>query len=393
MENEEKKEYQIQREINIRKIIITGIVVVLILAVVIIFSLYIAEEGFRKWVDINVLRKDISSESVATVDLNVDKNNQIVCYNKYIGILNEKNLKIYNSAGENITDISVNINTAIFSTNDRYLAIAEKNGQELCVISDKTYLWTQKVDGEIQQICVNKNGYVILVTTDTTYKSIITVYDNNGKQLMRNFLSSSRVTDVSISDDNKYVAYAEIDTSGTLIKSSVKIISIEKAQSNSAESTIYTKEAETSKMILKIQYQENGELVCVYDDSINIVKDGYEQELIKKEDEATFVSGNLGNSIAYIKEEQRSAFNSSSTLNIVNTSSKQTYKYNFGEIAKEMYTTGNVIGINIGTEIYFVKTNGMLIKKYTSNQEITNVMITNNIAIIIYKDRIEIINL
>ena len=393
MENEEKKEYQIQWEINIRKIIITGIVVVLILAVVIIFSLYIAEEGFRKWVDINVLRKDISSESVATVDLNVDKNNQIVCYNKYIGILNEKNLKIYNSAGENITDISVNINTAIFSTNDRYLAIAEKNGQELCVISDKTYLWTQKVDGEIQQICVNKNGYVILVTTDTTYKSIITVYDNSGKQLMRNFLSSSRVTDVSISDDNKYLAYSEIDTSGTLIKSSVKIISIEKAQSNSAESTIYTKEAETSKMILKIQYQENGELVCVYDDSINIVKDGYEQELIKKEDEATFVSGNLGNSIAYIKEEQRSAFNSSSTLNIVNTSSKQTYKYNFGEIAKEMYTTGNVIGINIGTEIYFVKTNGMLIKKYTSNQEITNVMITNNIAIIIYKDRIEVINL
>ena len=391
--DEEKKEYQIQREINIRKIIITGIVVVLILAVVIIFSLYIAEEGFRKWVDINVLRKDISSESVATIDLNVDKNNQIVCYNKYIGILNEKNLKIYNSAGENITDISVNINTAIFSTNDRYLAIAEKNGQELCVISDKTYLWSQKVDGEIQQIYINKNGYVILVTTDTTYKSIITVYDNSGKQLMRNFLSSSRVTDVSISDDNKYLAYSEIDTSGTLIKSSVKIISIEKAQSNSAESTIYTKEAETSKMILKIQYQENGELVCVYDDSINIVKDGYEQELIKKEDEATFVSGNLGNSIAYIKEELRSAFNSSSTLNIVNTSSKQTYKYNFGEMAKEMYTTGNVIGINIGTEIYFVKTNGMLIKKYTSNQEITNVMITNNIAIIIYKDRIEVINL
>ena len=58
-----------------------------------------------------------------------------------------------------------------------------------------------------------------------------------------------------------------------------------------------------------------------------------------------------------------------------------------------MYTTGNVIGINIGTEIYFIKTNGMLIKKYTSNQEITNVMITNNIAIIIYKDRIEVINL
>ena len=357
------------------------------------FSLYIAEESFRKWVDINVLRKDISSESVATIDLNVDKNNQIVCYNKYIGILNEKNLKLYNSVGENITDISVDINTAIFSSNDKYLAIAEKNGQELCLIFDRTYTWRQKVDGEILQIYVNKNGNVVLVTTDTTYKSIITVYDNTGKQLMRSFLSSTRVIDIAISNDNKYVAYAEIDTSGTLIKSSVKVISIEKAQTNSNESTIYSKEADTSKMIIKIQYQEKGELICVYDDSINMIKDGQEREIIKKEDETTFVSGNLNNSIAYIKEQQRGVFDSSSTLNIVNSSNNQTYTYNFEEIAKEMYTNGNVIGINIGTEIYFVSTNGMLMKKYTSNQEITNVMLSNNIAIIIYKDRVEIINL
>ena len=391
--NEEKKEYQIKRELNIRKIIITILIIVLILAIIIIFSLYIAEESFRKWVDINVLRKDISSESVVTIDLNVDKNNQIVCYNKYIGILNEKNLKLYNSVGENITDISVDINTAIFSSNDKYLAIAEKNGQELCLISDRTYTWRQKVDGEILQIYVNKNGNVVLVTTDTTYKSIITVYDNTGKQLMRSFLSSTRVIDIAISNDNKYVAYAEIDTSGTLIKSSVKVISIEKAQTNSNESTIYSKEADTSKMIIKIQYQEKGELICVYDDSINMIKDGQEREIIKKEDETTFVSGNLNNSIAYIKEQQRGVFDSSSTLNIVNSSNNQTYTYNFEEIAKEMYTNGNVIGINIGTEIYFVSTNGMLMKKYTSNQEITNVMLSNNIAIIIYKDRVEIINL
>ena len=33
------------------------------------------------------------------------------------------------------------------SSNDKYLAIAEKNGQEFCVITDKTYSWRQKVDG------------------------------------------------------------------------------------------------------------------------------------------------------------------------------------------------------------------------------------------------------
>ena len=389
----DKEEEKIIRELNIRKIIMIIIIGIIAVAVIGIFSLYIAEEDFRKWVDISILRKDVTSENVSTIDLNVDKNNQIYCYNKYICILNEKNLKLYNQTGENITDISVDINTAIFSSNDKYLAIAEKNGQEFCVITDKTYSWRQKVDGEILQVNINKNGYVALITTDTTYKSIITAYDQDGKQVMRNFLGSSRVTDITISNDNKFVAYAELDTSGTLIKSSVKIISIEKAQAKSDDFIVYEKEADISKMIIKIQYQEKNNLICVYDDSINIIKDYKESEMLKNTDEITFVSGNLNNSIAYIKEKRNGIFDYSSTLEIINSSNNQEYTYSFDEIAKEMYTYGNIIGVNIGTEIYFVNTNGMLIKKYTSNQEITNVVMSNNLAIVIYKDRIEIINL
>ena len=94
----EKEEYQIQRELNIRKVVIICLITIFIIAVIVIISLYIAEEGFRKWVDINVFRKDILSENTATIDLNVDKNNQIICFGKYIGILTEKNLKLYNQA-------------------------------------------------------------------------------------------------------------------------------------------------------------------------------------------------------------------------------------------------------------------------------------------------------
>ena len=386
------EEEKYQRELNIRKIVITSMVVILVIVAIILFSLYIAKPNFRRWVDSNILRKDIKSENVATIDLNVDKNNQVFCYDKYISVLREKNLKLYNSVGENVTEISVDINTAIFSSKDKYLALAEKNGQEFCVILDKTYLWRQKVDGEILQIYVNKNGYIALVTTDTTYKSIITVYDSTGKQLMRKFLASTRVIDVSISNDNKYLAYAEMDTSGTLIKSNVKIISIEKAQTNTEEVEVYSKEQAISKMIIKIQYQEKNELVCVYDDEIDVIKDNKESELLKKDDTITFMSGNLNNSIAYVKEQQNGVFNSSSTLNITNISNNQISTYNFKEIAKEMYTSGNVIGVNIGTEIYFIGTNGILTKKYTSSQEITNVIMTNSLGIVIYKDRIEIIS-
>ena len=384
---------QYQRELNIRKIVMSIIIAIIVITLIVIFSLYIAEESFRKWVDVNVLRKDVTSENVATIDLNVDKNNQIFCYNKYVCILNEKNLKLYNQSGENVTDIPVDINTAIFSANNKYLAIAEKNGQELCVILDKTYLWRQKIDGEILQIYINENGYVALVTTDTTYKSIITVYDQTGKQLMRNFLSTTRVIDVSISNDNKYVAFAEMDTSGTLIKSSVKVISIEKAQTKSDESLIYSKDVDTSKMIIKVKYQEKNDLICVYDDSVELIRNNEASSFVDENDNITFITGNLKNSVAYIEEQQAGVFDTTSKLSIINSSNNQSYTYNFDEIAKEMYANGNIIGVNIGTEMYFIKTNGMLIKKYTSNQEITNVLISDDLATIIYKDRIEIINL
>ncbi len=393
MRENEKELYQIKRELSIRKIIIVSIVTVFIISIIVLVSLYISKESFRKWVDINILRKNLTEQDISSIDLDIDKNNQICCYSKYIGILNDKNLKLYNQTGQSIIDIAVNINTALFASNNKYLAIAEKNGQEFCVISDKTYLWEGKVDGEILQIHINKNGYVVLVTTDTTYKSTITVYDASGKQLLKNYLSSTRVIDVSITNDNKYVAFAEIDTSGALIKSNIKIISIEEAVKDSNQAIINSYDADTSKMIVSVEYQEKNNLICEYDNSINLISNSTNNEILAIDNKTTFMSSNLTNSIAYITEESSGIFNSDSVLNIINTSNNQKSIYNFDEVVKEMYTYGNTIGINVGTEIYFVNTNGLLIKKYTSNQEITNVQISSDLAIIIYKDRVEIINL
>lgn len=58
-----------------------------------------------------------------------------------------------------------------------------------------------------------------------------------------------------------------------------------------------------------------------------------------------------------------------------------------------MYTYGKVVAVNVGLETYFLSDNGWLIKKVTSNQEITNISFSNNLAVIIYKDRVEIVNL
>ena len=41
----------------------------------------------------------------------------------------------------------------------------------------------------------------------------------------------------------------------------------------------------------------------------------------------------------------------------------------------------------------FINTQGMLIKRYKSNQEVTNITVSESIAGIVYRDKIELINL
>lgn len=134
------------REEKIKRIIIAGIIIFVLIIISILGGFYFLNQNFRKWVDIKVLRKSISTEDIVSIDLDTNKNNQIYCYNKYICLLSEKNLKLYNSAGISISEITTNINTAIFNSFDKYLVIAEKNGQEFCVIYDKDILFSEKIE-------------------------------------------------------------------------------------------------------------------------------------------------------------------------------------------------------------------------------------------------------
>ena len=142
---------------------------------------------------------------VNTINLNTDKSNQVHVYSKNIAVLNEKVVTIYNSYGEKIANIDVNINSGIFDSSDKYLAIAENKGKSVCLVLDKTYLWSVETDSDILQVHVNKNGYVAVVTTDLIHKSLLILYNSEGKKIFTSYFSSTRIVDVSISNDKNGV--------------------------------------------------------------------------------------------------------------------------------------------------------------------------------------------
>jgi len=386
--NEEKL-----KKLNKRKVVIIVLIVIVALIALSMVIVYNTSPDFREWVDVNMLGKQVSQESVATIDIE-SETAKICAFNKSIGVLNKNKFTIYNSSGGKDSTLDIEITNPIFCASNRFLAIAEKGGQKIYVIEDKKLSWEAQVEGEISQLHINKNGYVAVVISGTSYKSVINLFDNNGKSLFKKFLSSTRLTDISISNDNRFLALAEVDTSGTIIQSNIKIISVEKAQSDPENSMIKTYQGNGNDLITNIKYQNNNKLVCMYDNSIHIIDNDNDEVLVKYDDQKiTATSIELSNNVVNVKEQSSGLFTADSIVNIISTENKNLKTYTTDEVTKEIYTYENIIALNLGSEIEFLNTDGWLVKRFISKQEITNVVISNSIAGIVYRDKIEIINL
>ena len=383
-----------KKTINKKKIVIAISIFLVVAVIGTLIGVYSNNNSFRDWIDKNLLRKEVMQDKVTTIEIEDGQTANVVAFNKYIGILNKNKFSIYGSSGNEETSLEIQISNPMFNSADRFLAIAETNGKKLYVVENKDISWQTQVEGNILQVVINKNGYVAIVIEDTINKAVIALYNPQGKQLFNAYLSSTRAVDVSISNDNKFLAIAEIDTSGTMVKSSIKVISVEKASSDPTNSVENTYQLENDKLLTNIKYQDRNKLVCMYTDELRVIEDGNDNQLIDDSNKTLIAQSiELNNYACIVEEESSGLFSANSKLTIIDTNNKGTKEYSAESVAGNIYTNGNIIALNLGTEVEFVSTGGWLVKRYVANQEITNVVLSQNLAGIVYRDKIELVNL
>lgn len=384
-----------EKKVNKKKVIITIIAIIIILFLIIISAIYINNKNVRLWIDKNIFRKEVIQNNLPTIELNESDTQNIYAFNKYIGVLSKNQFAIYDNSGKKQDELNIEITKPIFNSNGRHLVIAEEKGQKVYLITDKGIAWEKSVEGNISQVEVNKNGYVAITIVDTINKTVVAVYDNTGNWLFNNILSTTRVVSTSLSNDNKYLALAEIDTSGTQIQSSIKVMSIEEGKNNPSNSIKKVYNSEKGDLITQIKYQEKDKLLCMYTDKIDVIKTDETTETISenKDKKVSFTSISLSNSAVMLEEKSSGLFTADSIVSIINPDNKNISTYTTEAVTKEIYTYDNIIGLNLGAEVEFINTSGWLVKKYTAEQEITNIVLSSSMAGIVYRDKIELINL
>ena len=382
------------RTINAKKIIACVLISILVVAVIVVVSLYISNREFRNWIDVEIFRKEVSQDKLATIELDDGDNSNVYAFDDYITILSKNKLSLYGSSGTEEASLDIQITKPVFNATNRFLVIGESNGQKLYLVENKNIVWENQIEGNISQVYVNKNGYVAVIISGTSYKSVVEMFDPEGNVLFNIYLSSTMAVDVTISNDNKYLAMAEIDTSGTIIQSDVRIISVEKAKTDPTNSEEKKYESEQNKLLVNIKYQDKDRIVCMYTDAISIIENDGENVVFEKDDKKiTSQSIELDNNFVTIEEESSGIFSANSVASIMDIDSKNQKDYTVNTSVKEIYTKGNIVALNLGTEVEFINTGGWLVKRYVANQEVTNITISDNIAGIVYRDKVEIINL
>ena len=393
MKKEEKEDNPIR--VSRRRVAVIIIIAIILVAAVVLVSLYVGNKRFRDWADESILKKNMSQDELSSINIENLEETSVIAYDRYIALLKGNNFKIYNQEAEQVDSITVDISKPISYNCKKNLIIAEKEGKKIYFIQGEKKIWNKIIEGKIQRVCVNKNGYSAAIIEGTTYKSEIKMFDPKGEELFTIHLSQTIAMDFDISPDNKYICYGEISNSGTIINSSVKIVSVDKAKTGEEGAILNSYEGAKGQIILKLKYSNNNKIVCMFDDSISVINNGNMEtfeDFNNQENKVNFMDIQITDAIIKIYEVADES-NTSSKVEIKNVLTNTINYSNVNAIVKNVYTSKNqMLAINLGKEIRVFNSSGWLVKDFVSTEEIRDVVMNDNFTGIVYKDRVELLN-
>ena len=374
-----------------RKMIKFTIITLIAIIILVFIALYMANKSFSSFIDTYILKKRISENDANSLTIDTDNLSLIYAYDKSLVVYSDGSINFYNTDAKQTGNIEMTLSKPIADSEDKYLTLADYGLQKVCLIKSNSLVWQKDIEGKISKVSVNKQGYVAVSVTGTTYESIVMLFNENGDLLFSKYLSTY-VIDVDISDDSKYIAIAEVDNSTILPVTKIEMVSVGLASTSSENATINTYEAESNKLLTGMNFQSKNVLVCSFEDYVLKMTDSSSDRLYEFSDLTAYLEVDSRKGFVRIDKEESSVFKSDYRLKITNENNSEKVYIIEGSI-KSLVCKDNKIALNLGKEVQFIDNNGWLVKKFIGNQEVKSVLVSNKIGISVFKDKISIVNL
>ena len=136
------KQYSLKKFKELRKArknLKVAIFVIIISILIILLALYLANGQFRKFVEINILNKEINEKGAVHLKLNVEKLSFISVFNNRLLTINGGILTFYSEKGKEEEQIDVILSNPISDSDGKYLVLGDEGGNKIYLIKYKIF--------------------------------------------------------------------------------------------------------------------------------------------------------------------------------------------------------------------------------------------------------------
>ena len=229
-----------------KKQILIGLMIVLVLVLILIL-MNRAELGI-------VFNKNITDDDVIQVDL-IGANNKMYSYYNEVLIANADGICTYNRYGRKTWELDMT--SAVdcdINTSGRYLQIINSDKSKIYIYNDKYETAQIRVDGTVLSGTINSKGDSVIEHTTSGNKTILTVYDKNGRAKYNVKVSNNTIGKYILSDDSKYLAYVDVNIKGISVSSKIQLIEFKGKKDAIIKDVI----DETNALIYDIEFDGNN---------------------------------------------------------------------------------------------------------------------------------------
>lgn len=332
------------------------------------------------------------ADSVGTVSLSNNYLKSDGTFSELI-LIGSNYIKGYSNEAKEDFDIFASFKEALCDSNGDYAVIAEKNGTTTYLICGAKKVWENTIPGNIYSVYVNKNGYVAITYKQSGYKSLVKIISPDGVELFTSYLASTYAIDVAITNDNKTLAIAEIDTEGIHVMSAIKIIDINDLKNSSVKKI----DMEENSLIVDIEYNDKNELLVLTDSKVKIINDSEALDILEYSYPSTLnITIENNKNIITIEKEEKGLFDVKYKLCVYSLGDEiERKEYELYDLPKQIKSYKNVVAVAMENELLVINTSGKLLKKCNISRDLKSLVIFDNANTIgiIFRDKIEFIKI
>lgn len=367
--------------------------VIIVIIIICICFIFVGYFNYEKIVGFFAAKEWEFAESFASI--RIENATQVEAGKKLLVFANNR-FDLY--GGSVKSEYSENKIVTGFTTNScgDYFAVVSKDTNEIYLFKESELLWKNSFNWKIINISVNKNGYVTVIYSQSGYKSSIKIFKPNGTELFTTYLASTYAVDVEISNDNKTLYIAEMDTEGIKIKSNIKIIDIAKIEAGvGVNPDVEIVPLGVDDLVVDIEFEDSNKLFIQGDSKIcYMTPDKNITKICDFDTKNTlFVSIDNINVPVVVEKVSTGIFTNETNLKIY--SKDEILEIKLDRTPQSLDTLNTTIALNLGDEVLFLNEHGKVKKRFELENQLSAVKLYDrgNLAALVFRDRIELVKL